>query len=119
MDLTKLLAQCRYADTSNFDPKTDTYHIPKYSKPVYDVGGCYLVRLSSAIVKNANSALATNWNQGRAPQVDCMKIYVSKCLGPNIYVDGAGYDMAEAKDLSYMWSGWLEVKELTQLAKIA
>lgn len=119
MDLSKLLSQCRYADTSNFDPTTNTYHIPKYAKPVYDVGSCYLVRLSKAIVKNPDSALAANWNQGRAPQVEGLKIYVSKTLGQNVYVDGAGYDIDAAKDLNYMWSGWLDTKEMSQLAKIA
>lgn len=119
MELSKLLKQCRYADTSNFDATTNTYHIPKYSKPIYDVGNCYLIKLSSAIVKNADCPLATNWNQGRAPQVDCMKIYVSKALGPNIYVDGVGFDLDDGKDINYMWSGWLDVRELTQLSKIA
>ena len=111
--IKKQLEQCQFATLSNYDEATKTYHIPKYSKPSYKIGSCYLVKISGAIVKNPTSVMATNWNNGHAPQVDTMKIYISKALGKNVYVDGLGFDLENKTDTSYMWSGWLNVDDLT------
>lgn len=54
------LDSCNYAKLENFDSTTNTYFIPKYTKPQFKVGKCYLVVVSKAIVKNSNSVMATN-----------------------------------------------------------
>ena len=33
MDIKELLKHCGYANLNNYDTKTRTYHIPKYTKP--------------------------------------------------------------------------------------
>ena len=118
MEIEELLKRCVYATVSSYDEKTRAYHIKKYSKPKYDIGKCYLVRVSSDIVNNPKSVMATNWNTGRSPAHEGLKIYVSKVLGQNIYVDGAGYDLENKLDIDYMWSGWLNTKDLEQLAEM-
>ena len=58
--LKKELNKCTYCDFSNYDKETNTYHIPKYEKPRYNLHSCYLVKLASNIVNNKNSVLAVN-----------------------------------------------------------
>lgn len=118
MDIKELLKHCGYANLNNYDAETMTYHIPKYAKPQFQIGKCYLVKVSKAIVKNPNSVMATNWNSGKAPQFEYLKIYISKALGTNIYVDSAGYDYENKKDLDYIWSGWLNTNDLEQLMSL-
>lgn len=118
MKIDELLKKCRYASVAGYDEKTHTYRIPKYSKPVYEIGKCYIVKLSKDIVGNKKSVMATNWNHGQAPECECMKICVSKRLGDNIYVDSLGYDMESDSDSDRMWSGWLCTKDLTQIKKL-
>lgn len=109
------LEKCRYATFSNYDEATRTYIIPKYSKPTYQIGKSYLVRIPASVLNNKTSVYATNWNNGNCPTHEHMKVYVSKALGRMVYVDGLAYDFAEKKDLSDMWSGWLPADELEQL----
>ena len=114
----KQLAKCHYADLSDYDERTNTYHIPKYSKPRYEVGKMYLVKLSGSLVDNADSAVATNWNGGTSPKMPYLKIYVSKMLGRMLQVDSICYDYDKMADTALMWSGWLPVDELTQLSTL-
>ena len=118
MNIKKVLEQCIYADLTDFDENTNTYHIKKYSKKVYKIQSCYLVKISDYIVKNPNSVVATNWNNGKAPQVNYMKIFVSKILGQNIYIDGLGFDFETKQDTNYMWSGWLPISDLEQITAL-
>lgn len=113
------LKNCIYANLNNFDSATNTYHIPKYSKPQYKVGKCYIVRLSAGIVNNKNSVMATNWNGGSAPTDQCMVIYINSIMGTNVKVDGRGYDYNTKQSLATMWSGWLNTNEMDQLAELA
>ena len=112
----ELLKQCKYADLSNGDEEKGLYVIPMYSKPTFDVGCTYLIRLPKDIVGNRQSVLASNWNHGTAPGYEVMKAYVSKELGSMIYVDSVG--VIDGKDADELWSGWLPAKEITQLKKL-
>jgi hypothetical protein len=67
------------------------------------------------IINNPDSVLAINWNSGTYPKTPYLKIYISKIMGPMIYVDGIGFDFETKQDLSIMWSGWLNTEELTQI----
>ncbi len=112
------LKKIELADMSHFDKETNTYYIPKYSKPTYAVGGYYLVSLDVNFVNNTTSAHAVNWNHGTAPKDAYMKIYVSKVMGKMIYVDSLSYNMETHSDGANMWSGWLNINDIKQLAVI-
>ena len=109
------LKKVNYADLSNFDKETNTYMIPRYSKPKYDVGKMYVVKIPLDILNMTNSALATNWNNCTCPKSEYLKIYVSKMVGKMIYVDSLGFDFEGNKDLTNMWSGYLPTEEITQI----
>lgn len=108
------LDKCNFADLSNFDPENNTFLIKKYSKPVYSLQHCYLVSLLPQLLQ-PNSVLAINWNAGAVPPYQTLKIYVSKVLGRMLYVDSVAYDINSQKD-GPIWSGWLPIDEITQLA---
>ena len=116
--IKKQLEKCQFADLNNFDPNTNTFYIPKYSKPQYVVGKMYLIQLSKNLISNNNSVTATNWNNGTAPSFPYLKVYVSKQLGKMIYVDSIGYDMTAKQDINTLWSGWLPTEEIGQLAAL-
>ena len=109
------LAKVNYADLNHYSKETNTYIIPKYSKPKYDVGKMYVVKIPLDILNMPNSALATNWNNGTYPRSEYLKIYVSKMVGKMLYVDSVGFDPLQNKDLNNMWSGYLPAEELTQM----
>lgn len=113
--IQKQLKKVIYADLSNFDQTTNTYIIPKYSKPKYDVGKMYIVKIPLDVLNVANSALASNWNHGTCPKSECLKIYVSKIVGKMIYVDSVGFDIEQNKDTGAIWSGYLPAEEISQV----
>lgn len=110
------LKKCEFADLSNFDANTNTYHIPRYTKPTYDIGKCYIIQVPDRLINNTNSIEAVNWNKCTAPSNKYLKIYVSKQLGKMIYIDSVGYDLETKRDLNNLWSGWLPIEEITQIA---
>ena len=112
------LLNCTYANLSNFDPKTQTFIIPRYSKPKYVLGNMYLVQVSGAIVNNNNSAVASNWNNGTSPAFPFLKIFVSKELGKMIYVNSIGFDPNTKQDINTLWSGWLPTEELIMISQV-
>ena len=109
------LEKCQFADLNNYDARTNTFLIKKYSKPTYELNHCYLVRLPISIINRNDSVLAVNWNNGSAPGTQYLKIYISKIMGNMIYVDSIGFDFETKQDLNLMWSGWLNTQELIQI----
>ena len=109
------LKQVIYADLSNYDEAAKVFNIPKYSKPKYDIGKMYVIKIPTYILNNPNSVIATNWNNGTCPKSEYLKIYVSKMIGKMLYVDSVGYDVSQQKDTSCTWSGFLPVEEITQI----
>lgn len=112
------LEKCIFADLTNFDASTNTYHIKKYSKPRYDVGKCYLVKISKELINNKMIPLSANWNNGRAPQNEYYKIYVNQMAGKMLKVDALAFDMTTKQDLQEMFSGYFPIDYLEQLAEI-
>lgn len=49
-----------FADLNNYNENTNTFIIPKYSKPSFEIGKCYLVKVAGRIINNNISSLATN-----------------------------------------------------------
>lgn len=112
------LKKISFANLDNFDEKSLTFYIPKYTKPKYDIGKCYLIKLAPELVNNANTIATTNWNNGSFPKNQYYKAYVSNIIGAMVKVDCLAFDYETRQDLSNMWSGWLPIKEITQLATI-
>ena len=113
--IKKQLAQCHFADLSNYDAETNTFKIKKYSKPTYDINHCYLIQLFPSLL-DPSSVVAVNWNSGALPPGPFLKAFVSKTLGNMIYVDSIVYDITTNTDTNQYWSGWLPIDELSQLA---
>ena len=109
------LKQVQVADLNNFDTTTNTYHIPKYIKPNYDIGSCYIIKVSKQLLNNATSVWATNWNNGSFPKNEYLKIYVSKVLGKMLFVDSVAFDINTEQDLFDVWTGWVPTTEITQI----
>lgn len=122
MGIRKLVKQqledCAFADLSKFVPEANAYFIPKYSKPSYEIGKCYIITVADHIVNNHTSTTAVNWNQGGAPKYKNLKIFVSKTLGKNIYVDSIGYNLETNQEIIDVWSGWLNIDEISQISKL-
>lgn len=112
------LSQCNYADLRRFDETTNTYLIPKYSHPKFELNKMYIIQLPPTITNNVSSVLAANWNNSTAPSSLYIKAYVSKILGKMIHVDSVGFDLENKRDLTNFWSGWLPTEEITQLIQL-
>lgn len=112
------LENCQFADLNNYDSRTNTFLVKKYSKPTYELNHCYLVKLPTSVVNKNDSVLAVNWNNGNSPSVPYLKIYVSKIMGTMIYTDSIGFDFETKQDLNLMWSGWLDSSQLIQIAAL-
>lgn len=114
--IKKQLEKCVFANLENFDNATNTYHIPKYTKPKYELGRCYLIKIPGHILGNPQSVLASNWNRGTFPIYPYYKAYVSKQSGQYVYVDCLAFNFDTGTDINSMWSGWLDTTELVQVA---
>ena len=111
------LAKCSFATPISFDEATNTFIIPRYSKPTYAIGKCYLVEIPDYLL-STETVVAANWNSGRAPIAKYLKVYVSKTMGKMIYVDSVAYNIEQNIDLADTWSGWLPCEEIKQLAAL-
>ena len=111
------LANCVFASPNSYDEKTHTFIIPRYSKPQYLEGKCYIVKLQIQLL-DSNSIIASNWNAGSIPPGQFLKIYISKTMGKMIYVDSTLYNIESQQDLNVFWSGWLPIEELEQIAQL-
>ena len=107
------LRSCDFANLNIYDAESHTYQIPRYSKPHYEIGETYVVKLRPAVVNNTQSVTAANWNGGTAPTSNYLKVYVSKTLGRMIYVDSIGFDWETKQDMANFWSGWLPIDDIT------
>jgi len=107
------LNKCKVAKFDNYDSTTKIYHIKRFQKVAFNIGHCYLISIADYLVNNTTTVTAVNWNNSRAPQHKCYKIYVSKKLGSMIYFDGAAVDAITKLDLNAMWSGWLDSNDIT------
>ena len=112
------LEKVSFADLSSYNKDTNTFTIPKYSKPAFDLQQCYIIQVPATILNDTTSALATNWNFGTAPKYEYLKIYVVNKMGGMINVSSFGYDMANEADIPFTWNGWLPANEIKQIRKV-
>lgn len=116
--IEKQLDMCTYADLSNYDEKTNSYFIKKYSKLKFDLGSSYLVQIANEIYNQPNSIYAINWNNGGYPKSKYMKIYITKVTGKMVYINGRDYDCENKLDLDSLWSGWIPIDGMKQIEKL-
>ena len=80
-----------YADLSNYDEKTNTYHIPKINQIKLKINHSYIVKIKDSLYEN--ELLKSNYNQGRTPPYKSYLIDIVSILGKIIKVNGVEYDL--------------------------
>lgn len=110
------LKKTRYCNFSDRTEAKDSivYNIPKYTKPTYDIGKSYSVRLSDSLMAE-DSPVASNWNRGILPISRELTVYVERTAGRMIYVDAVRYCPPGRPASQDMWAGWLPIDELTPI----
>lgn len=104
----------QYLSDENIDWSSGKIILPKLTDDfIYGPGQQLTIRISSTIVNNPNTALASNWNSGSYPRTDILDITVEEILGNYIKVSGIGV----IADSSYFWEGWLPINAITKINK--
>ena len=80
-----------YADLSNYDEKTNTYHIPKINQIKLQINHSYIIKIKDSLYEN--ELLKSNYNQGRTPPYKSYLIDIVSILGKIIKVNGVEYDL--------------------------
>lgn len=114
--IKKQLEAVEKADLSNYDASTNTYHIPKRKDIKVEEDSCYLIYLKDTFF--ANEVLKVNWNNGSVPSYRYLKIDVAKVMAKMIKVVSVAYDEKTNQDISYFWSGWLNLDDVTVIKKL-
>ena len=99
-----------YADLSNYDEKTNTYHIPKINQIKLQINHSYIIKIKDSLYMN--ELLKSNYNQGRTPPYKSYLIDIVSILGKIIKVNGVEYDLTLNKVLNNLWSGYLAIKDI-------
>ena len=105
-----------YADLSNYDEKTNTYHIPKINQIKLQVNHSYIIKIKDSLYEN--ELLKSNYNQGRTPPYKSYLIDIISILGKIIKVNGVEYDLEKTKTLNNLWSGYLSIKDIEILKEM-
>ena len=114
----KQLNKCVFANLNNYDEKTHTFIIPKYTKEQYKVNRVYLIKLSKELVNNISSVIACNWNNATAPKSEYLKIFINKFNGKMAYVDTIAINPITKVDTNDYWSGWLPIDSFTLIEEL-
>lgn len=104
------LSKVVYADLSNYDEKTNTYHIPKIYQIKLQVNHSYIIKIKDSLYNN--ELLKSNYNQGRTPPHKNYLIDVVSILGKVIKVNGVEYDLESSRVLNNLWGGYLSIKDI-------
>lgn len=104
------LSKVIYADLSNYDEKTNTYHIPKINQIKLQINHSYIIKIKDSLYEN--ELLKSNYNQGRTPPYKSYLIDIVSILGKIIKVNGVEYDLETNQTLNNLWSGYLSIKDI-------
>lgn len=107
------LKRIQFADLSNYDKETNTYHIPKINQIKLKVNHQYLIKIKDSLYNN--EILRNNYNNGKNPPCKCYLVDVVLILGKIIKVNGVEYDLTLNKVLNTLWSGYLAIKDIEVL----
>lgn len=109
------LEKVQLADLSNFDPDTNTYHIPQHRAIILKEDDYYDIKLKSSIL--TDTALRDNWNRGSTFPSFRYKAEVEKVIGRMVKINGVVVD-AEGNDTNSFWSGWISTDYIESASKI-
>ena len=115
------LKKCRVAKLPPYDEFTKHMIIPQAnsSEQFLQVNKCFLVQLEPYILNPPEGfTLHDNWNQGRKPPREFLKIEVSQVMGKMIKVNSIGFDYATQTDTNEIWEGWLPKKSINILQEL-
>ena len=99
-----------YADLSNYDTETRTYHIPKINKIRLQLNHSYIIKVKDSI-KN-NDILRSNYNQGNEPEITTYLIDIISVLNKVIKVNAIKYNIEKNKNENMYWNGYLSIKDI-------
>lgn len=105
-----------YADLSDFDVETNTYHIPQRKDITLTPNRSYIVRIKPSLYRN--DILKNNYNNGNVPPFNCYLVDIVSRLGKVIKVNAVEYDLSTQTPLSNVWSGYLAVKDIEIVREI-
>ena len=84
------LKKIENADLSNFDKKTNTYHIAKRTDIKLEEDNCYILKLKQSAFNN--SVVKDNWNNGKEPKAEYYKADITKKMSGMIKILGVSFD---------------------------
>ncbi len=109
----KQLLALERAIPESYDSETNSYFIPKYTKPVYLVGKSYLIELPENYQE-----IILNWgNNNSIPNSKFLRISVKKVIGKMISVDSVEIDPKTTLATPNMWFGWLNLDFISQVGQ--
>ena len=108
--IQKQLSMVQFADLSNYDEKTNTYHIPKVNKIRIKLNHSYIIEVKDSI-KN-NDLLRNNYNQGNEPELTTYLVDVIAILNKVIKVNAIKYNIRENKTENIYWNGYLSIRDI-------
>lgn len=104
------LSKVQFADLSNYDKETNTYHISKINQIKLKINHQYIIKIKDSLYDNI--ILRDNYNGGKNPSCRCYLIDIIMILGKIIKVNGIEYDLTLNKVLNNLWSGYLAIKDI-------
>lgn len=112
------LNKVKLAKLPSFDINTTELFIPKLTTISIHENNYYLIELDDNLLKDHDSALTVNWNNGSVPKYKFYKVDVSKIMGQMIKVNGLAFDPNQNQDINELWSGWLPLNSIKIIEKI-
>lgn len=109
------LEKIQLADITNYDPETNTYHIPKRTTIKLEEDEYYLLTLQPEFLND--TIIRDNWNKGSVPPALSFKAEVEKTLGRMVKIDSIIVD-EEGNDTDKFWSGWISTDYIAKGVKI-
>ena len=104
------LSKVQFANLSNYDEATKTYHIPKVNQIKLKANHSYVIRLKESIL--SNDVLRVNYNQGKVPELGSYLIDVISILNRVVKVNAVKYDEQRGSTTNTWWSGYLAINDM-------
>ena len=117
--IQKQLERLRVAKVDSFDELKNTFTFKRHSEREFKLNNVYIIKLSNQLINPQNNELLmSNWNSGKHPTHNYIKMQVQKKLGNMIFVCGAYYDIHTQDVMSEYWNGWLPEEQLEIIEEV-
>lgn len=111
--ILKQLEKVETAKVSEYDELHHTFHITKYEEKKFEQNLFYIIKLDKNLLNgNDNSLLVSNWNNGKYPTQEYLKVAITKQVANMIYVYGMYYNIESKQQLDEEWVGWLPIDQI-------